>query len=394
MGILKDLFSKIFSSKKQSVAEREEKFRELSVEQQSQIADKLMERAYDETFLEKPIEKEPYLLGYIIGKLKGKNCVPLIDIATKNGANVYDLVDKNDTISNVTIVNIACANQPELILELDDMPSLQDLITMETFIKAFVKNPEVLFSNCKVLDERVKTEGTKKDGTKSVRYSTLRTQLQRAMNLYFRPRKNLNEFDKFAQSIADRIDSKSFFEKVQSNKMTTRSTTAANETLKRNPEKGKVVPAKALHKWNNRVLYTIPNQAKKSIKKSKLNYEEYRLHLLGLLCNSSINSFTEAEKTKLVKRCVSIVPELYFELKAIDEVDYKLAARELTVQLSTYEAFKANHDEEGIKYLFESLNESEIKNVLAKSKSNRTRKANKKAKLKEVSNEEVLTLKK
>ena len=63
--------------------------------------------------------------------------------------------------------------------------------------------------------------------------------------------------------------------------MLTRSTTAINETLKRNPEKGKVVPAKALQRWNNRVLYIIPSEARKMIKKDKAYYDIYRGYLLG-----------------------------------------------------------------------------------------------------------------
>ena len=393
---LLEVFGNLFkkSKKRQSVEEREAKFKKLSVSEQQKIVDELLTHRDDEAYLAEAVGKEPYLLSYVIGSLRDKNCMPLIDIATKNGASVYDLIDKNENINNSTIVNVACVNQPELVLELDDMPSLQDMITTETVIKAFVKNPEILFSSCKALESKIRVTGTKKDGTPTVRYATLRTQLQRAMNLFFRPSKNPNEFDRFAQTIAKEIEknSESFLERVQNNKMITRSTTAVNETLKRNPEKGKVVPAKALHKWNNRVMYTIPNQAKKLIRKEKSNYEAYKAHLLGLLSNPSINSFTEQEKAKLVKRCVSVVPDLYFDLKAITEVDYSSIVKQLTVQLSAYEAYKAMHDKKSAEFLLKSLSEAEAKKVLAKSKSNTTRKANKKSK--QAVEEQTLTLSK
>ena len=143
-------FKNIFKcSKHQSLEEREAKFKALSVKEQEAIVNKLLGHKDDEAFLAETVEKEPYLLGYLIGKLKGKNVLPLVEIATKNGASVYDLIDKNLSIANATIVNIACENQPELILELEDMPNLQDTVTAETVIKAFVKNPLILLSSCR-----------------------------------------------------------------------------------------------------------------------------------------------------------------------------------------------------------------------------------------------------
>ena len=97
---------------------------------------------YDIETLKYAISQSPFVLQDIIGKLKftENQIAELVDIATANGASVYDLVDKGSKLSNGSIINIAVRNNPELVLELDDMPSLQDLITMETFIKAFVKN--------------------------------------------------------------------------------------------------------------------------------------------------------------------------------------------------------------------------------------------------------------
>ena len=392
---LLEVFGNLFkkSEKRQSVEEREAEFKALSVKEQQKVVDKLLAIRDDEAYLAEVMEKEPYLLSYIIGRLKDTNCIPLIDIATKNGASVYDLIDKNDHIHNATIVNIACINQPELILELEDMQALQDLVTSDTVIKVFVKNPMILLSSCRALDSKIKVEGTKKDGSKIVRYASLRNQLLRAINIHSRPKCYMgNGLDRFAKSIADKIEGSMFDKKLSDNRMITRSTTAINETLKKSPEKGKVVPAKALQRWNNRVLYIIPSEARKMIKKDKAYYDIYREYLFGYLSNASMNSLSEETVTKLVKRCVSIVPDLYFDLEVIEEVDYSKIAKQLTVQLSAYEAYKAMHDKKGAEFLLESLTEAEAKKVLAKSKSNTTRKANKKSK--QAVEEQTLTLSK
>ena len=372
------IFSEFLNKRRErKVSVEEKKFNQLDATSKKKVCEKLL--ALKQNAFAKEIEKRPFLLPFVIADLNKYDFDVLnaIDIATKKGVSVYDLVDKNQLISNQSIVNIVAKNQPDLILELDDMPALQDLITPETVIAAFTKNPEIIFSNCKALDTKIKVSGTNRDGTEGSRTTSLKTQLQRAMNIYFRPESYTgNKYDSFAKAIADKINSAEFTQKVQSNKMTTRSTTAANETLKRNPKKGQVMPAKTLKNWNNRVLYTIPNQVKKQIKLSKQNkkYNEYMDYLKGLLINPSLNAFNEQEKTKLAKRCVSLCPELVFELQNIN--GFENISEKLTVQLSAYEAFKTRNQTEMIEALFEMIGQQNTKKVIARHKANVTRKSN------------------
>ena len=334
MGFFKNIYNSI---KERKATKEEEQFNKLSADEKVEYLDKIA--SLDDVKLKKAIEKQPYLLPHLISSLESNIYVDLIDIATKKGVDLFDLIDKNPNINNTSIINITAKNQPELILELDDMPNLQEKITTDTVIAAFIKNPEVLFSNCPALNQRIVLRGKDKEDKEVKRSSTLRVQLQRAMNLYFRPEAEMkNGFDNFAKSIAEQINNKKFAEIVAGNKMTTRVTTAANETLKRSPEKGRVVPAKTLHNWNNRVMYTLPNEARKGIRKSKVSYKTYANYLMGLLSNPALNSFSKEEKTRLAKRCVSIVPELYFELSSLNHAE---SAEQLTVQLSAYEAYKA-----------------------------------------------------
>lgn len=378
MSIFKDFFNVL--TKNKAVA-GENKFSKLSEEKKQDIIDKAAALRGDA--LDKVIEKQPYLLPYIIGDISGDvHFEKLVDIATKANVGIYDLVDKSSAISNTKIVNIAVKNQPQLVFELDDMPALQDLITQDTFIEAFIKNPEILFSECKALKSRITISGTSKRGKKFTRTTTLKAQLQRAMNLYFRPETE-KDYDTFAKSIAAKISGDTFASIVSSNKMTTRSVTAANETLKRNPEKGKIMPAKALKNWNNRVLYTVPNVVRKTIKNSankeaqKRNeiYKMYSAYIVGLLKNSSLKSFTEKERIRLAKRCVSICPEVYFELSKIE--GFKKSAGELTVQLSAYEAFKAKKDNAGKLKVLSTVDAKREQQIKSRSQANQTRKANK-----------------
>ena len=419
MGIFKDFFNTL---KERKTTREEEKFNKLDATEKQIILNKVLEQKNNAKVMAGIIEKEPYLLPYLIADLKGDNVdvLPLVDIALSKGVNIYDILDKNNDITNEEVVNLAVANHPDIIFELEDNKKYANLLTVDTIISAFRKNPEVMFSDCAVLDSAITLSMTaickkSKDG-KNVfvreyeegaelgegeyvatltRQTTLRTQLKRALNLYFRPESySARHFDYYAKEIANGINGEKFVEKVQGNRMTTRVTTAANETLKRNPEKGKVVPASTLHRWNNRVLYTLPSEARKQFKKNAndaLTYVAYLQYLTGLLENPSLNSFTEEEKTRLAKRCVSIIPDIYEGLYYMN--GYEKIAEKLTVQLSAYEAYKAQGDEAGAKRLLQSLSEKQAKKLLAKNKANGTRRKNARAKAKTKTISEELELK-
>ena len=131
----------------------------------------------------------------------------------------------------------------------------------------------------------------------------------------------------------------------------------------------------------NKVMYVIPNQARKKAKNSEQNYENYYNYLLGLLKNPALNSSDTNEKARLVKRCVSIIPELYFGLMSVD--NYNDVLNQLTVQLTAYEAFKKQKKLMHVDALFDYIGEENGKKVLARAKANETRKANRKNKQKE-----------
>ena len=373
----------------------EEKFNKLDYKKKQEIINKVMKLKHDA--LDRAIEKQPYLLPEIIGNVpvEEMNVIKLLNIATKANVSIYDLVDKNTSISNSLIVNIAVSNQPQLIMELDDMPQLQDLITPDTFVNAFTKNPEVLFSTAKALNKNIIVSSTVVNGQRKVKKSPLKVQLQRALNIYFRPEVYTGtNFDEFAKSIADDIKSKNFADIVTSTKMITRSVTAANETLKVNPEKARVMPATALKNWNNRVLYTYPNMVKKQMAKNGVDYHTYYEHMLGLLKNSSLNSFSEEERARFAKKCVAICPDLIFELPKIKAFEH--ISGKLTVQLSAYEGFKAkNENDKASSLMLWVDDEKRRKDILQKAKANETRRANKlkKASDKNEDNDVVMTLK-
>ncbi len=369
MGILKEL---IKLTKEKKISLEEEKFNNYSDVRKMAILDSVKELTGKE--LEKAIESKPYYLPHIIGKIEDEILINLVNIATKKGVSVYDLIDKSNVISNTVIVNIAVVNQPELVLELDDMPELQDLITSKSLIEAFIKNPEVVFSECKALNSKVILRGKDRTGKDITRVTTLKKQFQRAINLYFRPNAYKgNKLDNFAKSIADRIDNVAFKNIIGGNRMTTRLSTAANETLKADPEKARVFPAKALKNWNNRTLYVVPNEVRKAIKNQKVNYSEYYGHMLGELNNPSLNSFSQKERTNFAKKCVAICPEIFFALDKIKA--FADISKMLTVQLSAYEAFKDNKQLQ--KEVLKMVDPEQQKKLLAKVKSNETRRANK-----------------
>ena len=381
MGILKEIF-KIVKDKK--TIRDEEKFNELTEEQREEVINKLSELQSKPEVLEKKVAEAPYVMPYLISKLNWKNGYNpnLVSIALKNGISIYDMLDKNNVVTNEDILNFAVETNPEIVFEIEDKKEYADLITQDSIIRAFKKNPQVIFADLDVFKEdeehkiTLKREECVKGEMKEfTRKTYLRKVLKRALNLYFRPEAySEKQFDGWAMDIASGIKSDSFVEKVEDNKMTTRIITAANETLKRNPEKGRVVPGSVLHMHNNRVMYVIPGQAKKQARNSEKNYNNYHKYLLGLLENSALNLSNNEEKVRLAKRCVSIVPEVYFDLNK--NVSYKNVLNKLTVQLSAYEAFKQQGKNKDADALLLFVGDENEKKILSRAKANKTRKNN------------------
>ena len=319
--------------------------------------------------------KTQEVLNYITGKDKVSlaDARELVNIATKQGVNLYDLVDKGSNLSNEEIVNIAVRNQPELVLELDDKPRYQDLISVETFIEAFANNPMVILSNCKALKEKIEVVGKNADGTEKRQKSNLRAQCLRALNMYYRPKTKVkNGFNDYAIKIVEKIEKNAEFEKnLQNKRILTRSTTVANESIKKDASKSKYFPADALKLNNNKVLFLIP----RTLHFGKLDYEKQKNIILEFLKNPSLNAFENKTKEKFVKRCVKYWPEIYFELKNIQGLEF--TANSLTVQLSAYATFSARDKDYSAKIILKEVDEERAKKILAKEKANNTRYANK-----------------
>ena len=390
MGILKEIFKKV---KDEKTLKEEGKFNKLSDAQKNEVVNGLLR--LDDYQLQKKISAHPYLMPYLMAKKDMSHIYPvgLVDIALEKGVSIYDLLDKSTTVSNDTIINHAIIGHPEIVFEIEDKKQYADHIWDWALEKAFIKNPQIMFSSLKKLDEPIElTRYEYVDGERKIfiRKSTLRKVFQRALNLYFRPEAySEKQFDDWSKEIAGLINVDNFVEKVQDNKMITRVTTAANETLKRNPEKGSVIPGSALHMNNNKVMYVIPNQARKALKHSNNNYDAYWKYMTGLLMNPALNTASNAEKTRLVKRCVSIIPEIYFGLHKV--AGYENVLNQLTVRVTAYETFRKQNKDFEADALLQHISEEDQKKVLARAKANVTRKKNKAQKAKE---EKELALKK
>ena len=392
MGII-DLFSSIKTKRdEKKVSVEESKFNSLSLEEQEMYINKIMELSNQK--LAKHIEKRPYDLSHIMHRVADRNYRELVDIATKKGASVVDLVGKNPEIDDKVIVNIGVKNQPDAIYGSTLPKQYKDMVSAETLVKLFLSNPAVVLSGCKELNSTVEVKGVKKDGTECVRYPKLKTQLLRAINLYMRPNiyKN-NGFDSFAKSVADKVNGAEFVKSLEN--LTSSLATAGNEVLTKTPEKAKSTSASALHNWNNRVAHKLPKLAKseikreKALKSSKLNVarEKWYKLLCGLLSNPSINSFTEKEKISLVKDCVTASPEIYYDLKSLGLKDI---AQKPIIQYSAYKTFKSLKMHEEAKALLDYIGEKESKKVLASTKAVKARKVSKKSEKTEEPKEETV----
>ena len=98
-------------------------------------------------------------------------------------------------------------------------------------------------------------------------------------------------------------------------------------------------------------------------------------YLFFILRSSSINTLPEKTKENLVRRCVSIWPEIFFELKNINTL--KLTASSLPVQMSAYKAMKDRKLEDMKAEFVAEIGGADTKKVEARTKANATRKKNK-----------------
>lgn len=396
MGIFKNLFS-FFNRKKDIIKQNQNNQNAEAKSEKSEQVNYITEAQFEklpdaeknayltnimnmltEADIENAVKKTPFVLKNIIGGLNvsldcGKQ---LVDIATKAGESVYDLIDKGSIVSNEDIVNIAVINQPELILELDDMPKLQDMITRSTFIYAFAKNPTVILSSAKVLKQKFTINYVDKNGKDATRSVNLRSQLLRAINLYYRPNANAsNGYDKFAYRITALMGAnKNFGTAIKSKKITTRLATSVNEMIKQNPASGRYLPGESLKLNNNKVLYLTPRQIRLKDARTK-EYEIVMQEIVDFLKNPALNAFDQKTKNKLVRRCVEVWPETYFELKNIKGLEN--TANCLTVQMSAYKTLKSRKQTELLDKLASQIGDEQTKKVVARNKANQTRKQNK-----------------
>ena len=385
MGIIKDFFD---LRKKNKVVVDGKKFEELSEEEQTKECNKLL-ASKDYNDLKKNLAKKPYLLPHVVADLDLDNeqMKEIIYIGTKeNDFDLDKLLERANNISKQDIVEIALKNRPDFAVEKYNRPDILNHLGTNAIIDIFAKYPAIIKANCDVLKEPVKLYGKDKDDKVITRKSTLLAQLKRALNLYFRPEaEQKNGFDSFALEIVSKIDDKPFLESVFSENMIKYIPTAANEMLKRNPEKARLVPGKTFHLWNNRTFYVVPNEVRKNLRKTQVEYKKARELQLGELKNASLKSFSETEKINLAKKCVKNVPENYFDICTLE--NYSEVKKNLAVQLYTYLAFKKQGKKDGIVALFKEVGAESEKKILARAKANATRKANQKAKAKEAEKE-------
>lgn len=386
MGIFEKLLNgiKFIGSEKEEkkISVEEAKFNSLDLAQQKIYINEILKK--DDKKLLKYIETKPYILPHIMDKIENRDFVSYIDIATKKGVNILDLLGKNPNINDKLIVNIGVMNDPDLIFSSKLPKKYKDMVSAEILIQLFLSNPAVVLSDCAELQTSIKVKGVRKDGKEQVRAVSLKSQLLRAINLYMRPESYKdNGFDKYAKIIANQINGPVFLKNLE--KITSTLTTAANEVLTKMPEKAKSSSSSALHNWNNRVAHKLPKLAKSDLKKSKVLQaskakvvrEKWYKLLCGLLSNPSINSFSKEEKISLVKDCVTALPEIYYELAALELKDI---AKETSIQLYTYETFKKLKMEDSAEGLLDYIGEEQKKKVISRSKANQTRKANAKKK--------------
>lgn len=236
---------------------------------------------------------------------------------------------KNGLIAGPAEIKVAVLQDPMVIGKMNK--EMQDTITPELFVQAFIKNPLILtFKDLKCLKHRYKCTGKVKENGELVEKeitTTLRNECLKAIRLSENVSSYHEGFDDFALQIAKGLkNSQNFQGKKYSAELLSNFATLMNAMIKKNNQKLRACSVDAWKVNNGKPMYkAIRSSAKKDSQ------------LEGLITDMPTKLLDEKIVKRLIIAAVKTNPEFYLKL---EEYGFKDYVNDNTVKYHVYKSLK------------------------------------------------------
>lgn len=277
----------------------------------------------------KIIKKAPYVLPYVLNSWSDDdNIVNIVKLAIKLMPENVTKLGKGNIVPTASFVNLAIEQKPSVIFSLNE--DLKEKISIESFVTAFAKDPEICASDAPVLKKRIKRtiEVVRKGKLQKIKYSsTIRNECLKAIRIAMGVSAAYPGYDDFAVEIAKQLKANKVFSKFQTkDKMATKLPTVVNSMIKNQDVRIYAMPVEVWKLNNYKPLYLAVKESTK--KNSKIN---------GILEFIPFDLLPEKITKKVVATALKKDPYIWHELE-----QYKLEYLKdnAYIQYVTYDACK------------------------------------------------------
>lgn len=278
---------------------------------------------------EKVLTKYPFVLPYVLNSWSADaNINKLVKKAIELMPENVTKLGKGNVLPTPEYVNLAIETQPSIVFELND--DLKNMISIDSFFKAFQKDPTIFACKLNVLRKFVsRTFETFENGEKQkVKYcSNVRNECLKAIRLAMGVSDYHKGYDDFAMQIAKAFKKNKLFAQHNiKDKMAVVYATVINSLIKNQDMRIFALPVEVWKLNNYKPLYLAVKESCKD--KSKIK---------GVLEFVPFDLLPEKVVKKVVATALSINPKIWDELYT-----YNLASlhKDPYIQYVTYKACK------------------------------------------------------
>lgn len=281
---------------------------------------------------EKLVKKYPYILPYVLNIWSTDRRINTIvkKAIEAMPENVLKL-GKGKIVPTPELVNLAIAEQPNLIFEMND--ELKAMISAEGFIYAFAQDPEICACDVPVLKKVLRDNVVVERGGKKYRtqvYSTVRNECLKAIRLAMGVSEYHTGFDDFASDIAEVLKYNKVLKKYQTqDKMATKLPTVVNALIKNQDIRIYAMPVEVWKLNNYKPLYLA---VKESVKQNS--------NIRDILEFIPFDLLPENVTKKVVAMAILKRPELWCRL---EQYNLEYLKEDTYIQYVTYKSCKKNN---------------------------------------------------
>ncbi|MGN1221854.1 MAG: hypothetical protein ACI4TT_01305, partial [Christensenellales bacterium] len=280
----------------------------------------------------------------------------IVKLAIKLMPENVTKLGKGNVVPTKEFVNLALEQKPSVVFDMNEQ--LKSMIDINSFVKAFAKDPEICACNAPVLKKKIirDIEVYRNGKLQELKYvSSVRNECLKAIRIAMGVSKQHQGYDDFAVEIAKQLKQNKVLEKYQTkDKMATKLATVVNSLIKNQDVRIYAMPVEVWKLNNYKTLYLA---VKESVKKgSKIS---------GILEFIPFDLLPENVTRKVVATAIKKDPQIWREL---EQYNLEFLKDNPYIQYVTYDSCKKHKKMDIIEAEFsdkEKLTaENKIKGVL------------------------------